>query len=382
MPRFRTIPSRLLPLLALLAFAGCSGGGNGGSQEGDPATRPVGIKVGVVTGTVSQGEDEFRAAQALIRKYPGQIRHVTYPDNFMSEQETVIAQIVGLAADPDVKVIVVGQAIPGSCAAVRKIRETRKDVLFGFVEAHEDPRLVNETADLAVQSDQIRRGQTVIDLAHKLGARTFVHYTFPRHMSMELLAERRSVMEQECAKLGMKFVNQMAPDPMGEGGLPATQQFVLEDVPRRVTEYGAETAFFSTNCGMQDPLIQSVLNTKAYFPEQCCPSPTHGYVTALGISVPEDKAGDMEFINAQNRASIASHGLSGHFATWPVPLTMLSIQVLADLLMDTQTGEADFKDPATVQRYFEEAAKVPVQVARYDENAGNSYLLLLDSIVY
>jgi hypothetical protein len=331
---------------------------------------------------VSQGEDEFRAAQALIRAYPGQIRHATYPDNFMSEQETVIAQIVGLAADPDVKVIVVGQAIPGSCAAVRKIRETRDDILFGFVEAHEDPRLVNETADLAVQSDQVRRGQTIIDLANKLGAKTFVHYTFPRHMSMELLAQRRTEMERECAKLGMKFVNQMAPDPMGEGGLPATQQFVLEDVPRRVTEYGGQTAFFSTNCGMQDPLIQSVLNTKAYFPEQCCPSPTHGYVTALGISVPEERAGDMEYINAQNRAAIASHGLSGHFATWPVPLTMLSIQVLADLLMDSQAGQADYRDTATVQRYFEEAAKVPVQVERYDPSAGNSYLLLLDSIVY
>jgi hypothetical protein len=372
----------LLSCLALLAaISGCSRREPAKEGKTTSDASPA-MKIGVVTGTVSQGEDEFRAAQALLRKYPGRVRHVTYPDNFMNEQETVIAQIVGLASDPQVKVIVIGQAIPGSCAAVRKIRDTRSDVLFGFIEAHEDPRLVNETADIAVQSDQLARGRTIVDLARKMGADTFVHYTFPRHMSMELLGERRDLMEQECKKLGMQFVSLNAPDPMGEGGLPATQQFVLEDVPRRVKEFGKTTAFFSTNCGMQDPLIKSVLNTGAYFPEQCCPSPTHGYVTALGISVPEDKAGDMAFINAQNRAAIASRGLSGHFATWPVPLTMLSIEVVADLLLDAQEGKANYKDPAALKSYFEKAAGVPVTITKYDPASGNSYLLLLDSIIY
>ena len=40
------------------------------------------------------------------------IKHVTYPDNFMQEQETTIAQIVQLAADKDVKAIVICQAVP------------------------------------------------------------------------------------------------------------------------------------------------------------------------------------------------------------------------------------------------------------------------------
>jgi hypothetical protein len=78
---------RLLPLLAIAALLGCGGGSNDGAAPSSPAV----VKIGVVTGTVSQGEDEFRAAQALIRKHPGRIRHVTYPDNFMNEQETVIA---------------------------------------------------------------------------------------------------------------------------------------------------------------------------------------------------------------------------------------------------------------------------------------------------
>ena len=75
--------------------------------------------IGVATLTVSQAEDTYRGAERLIKEYGdvangGMIRHVTMPDNFMSEMETTISQIVGLADDPKVKVIVVDDAIPGT----------------------------------------------------------------------------------------------------------------------------------------------------------------------------------------------------------------------------------------------------------------------------
>ncbi|MEG1799396.1 MAG: DUF3798 domain-containing protein, partial [Synergistaceae bacterium] len=49
--------------------------------------------IGIVTGTVSQSEDDLRGAELLIQKYGdvskgGMIKHLTYPDNFMSEMET------------------------------------------------------------------------------------------------------------------------------------------------------------------------------------------------------------------------------------------------------------------------------------------------------
>lgn len=40
-------------------------------------------KIGIATGTVSQNEDEYRGAEAAIKKYPDLFKHVTYPDNFM-----------------------------------------------------------------------------------------------------------------------------------------------------------------------------------------------------------------------------------------------------------------------------------------------------------
>ena len=79
------------------------------------------FKIGIMTGTVSQGEDEFRGAQMVEKDFPGLVKHVTYPDNFMQEQETTISQVAGLAADPTVKAIVIAQAIPGSVAAIKKV---------------------------------------------------------------------------------------------------------------------------------------------------------------------------------------------------------------------------------------------------------------------
>ena len=139
-------------------------------------------KIGICTGTVSQGEDEYRAAEQIAAKYPGRVLHVTYPDNFMQEQETTISNIESLAADPNVKGIIIGQAVPGSIAAIRKIKRRRKDIVFVLWEPHEDPDQVSKEADLIFGNDNVTRGKTIPRLAKKMGATKLIHYSFPRHM--------------------------------------------------------------------------------------------------------------------------------------------------------------------------------------------------------
>jgi hypothetical protein len=133
---------------------------------------------------------------------------------------------------------------------------------------------------------------------------------------------------------------------------------------------------------MQEPLIKSVLQGGGYVPEQCCPSPTHGYPTALGIAIPPDKAGDIAYINAENRRVIAEHGMEGHFGTWVAPESMVAMRAVTDLLVDHITKGVDYKDMAIVQEYMEREAGSPVQIRLYDENEGNQYLVMLNHIVY
>jgi len=371
----------LLLAIAALAALGCSGQ-KSASSSGPGGTAAAPFKIGIMTGTVSQGEEDFRGGEQVERKYPGRVKHVTYPDNFSSELETVVAQLTGLAADPAVKVIVVGQAIPGSVTAARKIREMRPDILIGFVGPHEDPDVVNDACDIAIQPDQAARGSTIIATAQQMGAQNFVHYSFPRHMSQLLMAQRRDIMKQECDQRGMHFWFVTAPDPTGEGGLPAAQQFILEDIPRQLKKLGPATAFYSTNDGMQEPMIKAILQAKAgYFVEQDVPAPTAGFPGALGIRIPPDKAGDMAYINAENKRLIAEQGMSGHFGSWSQPVDMVSIRAFADLLVDAVDKKIDFRDSTTVLQYLEREAGGPVKLRKYDPK-GNQWLVVLDHVTY
>ena len=112
-------------------------------------------KIGIITGTVSQGEEEYQAAQNMLTKYGDLIVTATYPDNFSSETETTIANVVSLASDPDVKAIVFVQAVPGASAAIDKVRETRPDMLFIAGVAAEDPATIASKADIVMLVDEI-----------------------------------------------------------------------------------------------------------------------------------------------------------------------------------------------------------------------------------
>jgi hypothetical protein len=282
--------------------------------------------IGVATLTVSQAEDTYRGAERLIKEYGdvangGMIRHVTMPDNFMSEMETTISQIVGLADDPKVKVIVVDDAIPGTTEAFRRVKEKRPDVLCFAGEPQEDPAVITSTADFSIGVDNIMRGYLIINTAKKLGAKTFVHISFPRHMSYELLSRRRAIMEQACKDLGLKFAFESAPDPTSDVGVAGAQQFILEKTPAWVNKYGKDTAFFCTNDAQTEPLLKQVAKYGAIFVEPDLPSPLMGYPGAFGIDLTKE-AGNWPAIVKKVEAAVVKAGGKGRMGTWAYSLRM------------------------------------------------------------
>jgi len=358
-----------------------------------PATRPATpapteaastAKIGIMTGTVSQGEEEYRAAVEMVEKFGSdRVIHVTYPDRFMDEQETTISLIVSMAADPDVRAIVICQAIPGTAAAINKARELRDDILFVLGNVHEEPFMMAGVADILFEIDQITRGRTIVEKAVALGAETFVHVSFPRHMAMPLLAARREAMEATAKELGIPFVFVNAPDPTGEGGVAGAQMFVREDVPRQVEEHGRNTAFFSTNCSMMEPLISSVMSTGAIFPEQCCPSPYHALPGALGISVPPEMAGNVPFIINAISEKVHAGGMDGRISTWTAPIMMSFIRAGSAYAMAFAEGQfTEKKDIARATAMLREVAG-DIMVRPFDPDRAPNYLMVTgESIVF
>jgi len=339
-------------------------------------------KIGIMTGTVAQGEEEYRAAEEIVAKYGSdRVIHVTYPNKFMDEQETTISQIVAMAYDPDVKAIVICQAVPGSAAATDKVREIRDDVAIILGGPHEKFEFVAHKADILYENDQPARGVSIPTLAHRMGAKKFLHYSFPRHMSYPHLAGRRDLMKKTCAELGMEFVEITAPDPTGEGGVPATQQFMLEDIPRQVAEHGKDIAVFGTNCSMQEPMIKAVIKTGAIYPEQCCPSPFHALPNALGIKVPEGKAGNVEYIIEAIDAKVREVGAAGRIATWKVPANIAQIRAGAIYAWDWAEGKlAKRSDPEAGKQALITAAG-EIKVHPHPE-APNFFYFLGQSVIF
>jgi hypothetical protein len=276
--------------------------------------------IGIATLTVSQAEDTYRGAEHMISLYGsvedgGMIRHVTMPDSFMAEMETTITQIVGLADDPLVKVVVVDDAIPGTTEAFRRIKENRSDVICFAGEPQEDPGVIGAVADLAIYADNVARGYLIIHTAKELGADKFVHISFPRHMGYELLSRRRAIMEEACKELGLEFIFETAPDPTSDVGIPGAQQFILERVPAWVEKYGKNTAFFATNDAQTEPLLVQVAKYGALFVEPDLPSPLMGYPGAFGIDL-KDEAGNWPAILKKVEDAVVEAGGSGRMGTW------------------------------------------------------------------
>jgi len=344
-------------------------------------------KIGIMTTTVTQNEEEYRAAQHVLAKYgPEHIIHMTFPDKFMDEQETSIANLVSMASDPDLKGLVICQAVPGTAPGIDAVKEFRDDLFIFIGQPQEDPPVISARGDIVMQMDEMGMGVGIPTQAKKLGAKVLVHYSFPRHMSYPLLSGRRELMKETCAELGLEFVDATSPDPTGDAGTTGSQQFILEDVPRMVEKYGKDTCFFSTNCSQQIPLISAVVATGALYAQPCCPSPYHGFPSALGMEIPEDKMGDLQYAIDEITKIMAEKGMTGRTSTWPVPVAMMFIEAGTEYVKDWIDGKFTEKVniPLLKEKFFEYSG-VDAKLTQLEEGGvkyDNYYGILVDHITF
>ncbi len=199
-------------------------------------------------------------------------------------------------------------------------------------------------------------------------------------------------MKEQCAKLGIEFVDATAPDPTGDSGVTGAQQFILEDVPKMVAQYGKDTAFFSTNCAMQIPLIKASVDAGAIYPQPCCPSPYHGYPTALGIESGDYTEDSLKNVISQTAAKLEEKGVLGRFSTWPVPVAMMGTVASTEYAIKWMNGEVadqNTLDLKVLEECMKDYAGVSVVTSPYAETANgntvtydNYRLIIMDFLTY
>ena len=356
----KKVVSLLLALIMAFSLVACGDKKNNDEPNNNDKTDTVPYKIGIVTGSVSQSEDDRRGAEAFQKEYgEDMVQLAIYPDNFTEETETTIQSIVNLSADPLMKAIIVNQAVPGTTEAFRKIKETRPDIICIAGESHEDLPEIGSAADLVTNNDFVSRGYLIIRTAHELGCDTFVHISFPRHMSYETMSRRVAIMKAACEEFGMKFVLETAPDPTSDVGVSGAQAYILEQVPAWVEKYGQNAAYFCTNDAHTEPLLKRLLECGGYFIEADLPSPLMGYPGALGLDLTEE-AGDFEKILTKVESAIVEKGGADHFGTWAYSYGYTLSAGLALHAKNVLDGKSELKDmddvAAALQVYSPKAA--------------------------
>ena len=365
----KRLVSILLALAMVLALAACSsknGGGNAGGNTGNTAGNnscdsgsnsggnagddsqagdgAMSYHIGIITGSVSQSEDDRRGAEAFQAKYGEDVvKLATYPDNFTEELETTVQTIVNMSDDPDMKAIIVNQSVPGTTEAFRQVKDRRPDILCIAGEAHEDLPEIGSAADLVTNNDFVSRGYLIIRTAHELGCDTFVHISFPRHLAYETMSRRLAIMEAACEEFNMTFAQETAPDPTTDVGVPGAQAYVLEQVPVWVDKYGEKAAYFCTNDAHTEPLLRQLFEYGGYFIEADLPSPLMGYPGALGLDLTEE-AGDFEKILAKVESAVVEKGAADRFGTWAYSYGYTLSAGLAEHAKNVIDGNSDLLD--------------------------------------
>lgn len=379
----RRLLALILAMAMILVAAGCgtspsssapdasgSTADNSDTSNSDAPAEGGKFKIGIMTTTVSQSEESYRNAEAIQKMYPDIVVLVTFPERFTTEQETTISTALSLAADPDIKAILFCQAAQGTAAAMEKIKEVRPDILLLAGGVQDDLNVISSVADIAFHMNIPAAGTQLVEEMHKKGVETFVHYSFPRHLAFQPTAERRDNIKAACEQYGMTFVEETTPDPTSDAGVSGTQQFILEDVPRKVAEYGPKTAFMGTNTAQQEPMIKAIIQEKAYYTMPADPSPFQSYPGALSIEVPEDKMADAQFMMDQISAKLAEVEMTDHMGTWACPLFTLFMRGGFEYAMAYCNGETDGKyDRAMFEECMTRAAGCEVEYESYVDSA-------------
>lgn len=339
----------LMLMLVTVAVAGCK------RTSTDPDATAAKFHIGIVTGTVSQSEDGYRGGEALVKEYGavadgGIVDTRTWPDNFQAEQETTISNIVSLADDPLMRAIIVSDAVPGTAEAFKQVRAKRSDILLFAGKPMEDPGIISSAADLAADFDQLSNAYINVWAAKQMGARSLVFVSFPRHMSLELISRSWAIAQEAGKDLGIATYFESATDPLSDVGVPGAQQYILEHVSAWLEKYGKDTAFYTTNLAIQEPLLKQIMKYGGM--SVGILAPTLGYPGAFGIDLSAEK-GNWPAILKKVEDTVVAKGGSGRFNAWGFSMDYVTVAGLGEYAKRCIEGTAKIGNQADMLSAYE-----------------------------
>ncbi len=265
--------------------------------------------------------------------------------DFVGYENEISAGIESLANDPLVRGLVIGEGLPGSLDGVTKLRTKRPDIFVVVIDPHEDLETTARVATLTVTVNNAARGYIFPTMAGRMGARTLVYFSIPRHQEVSFIARQKRILEAVSRDMGIELVTDIdSPDPALTRREDIRNHF--EDaVAGYLEKYGPDTAFMATSTVHNDILIPIIMERGGNMLEAVQSSTLLGFPEALGLA---EEAGELfglwhDLLTLEDEKYLETAPRAG-FTLWTYPYPHTVVLSMVDMVVNALEERADIYD--------------------------------------
>lgn len=277
-----------------------------------------------------------------------------FPRCILTDPSDVSRTLAELAGDPLLRGVVLGEAPVGSIDGLARLRAKRPDIYVIVIDPHEKIERMAQVATLTLSLNHTARGFLYPTMAHRMGARTLVYFSFPRHLALPGFGQQYRVMSQVTLDLGMIMVSDIkGPDPLDpDCDLATLEEYLTRAVRAYLDQYGPNTAFMTTSTTHSDLLVPIIMREGGAMLPAVQPSLLLGYPEALDMV--EETLGlfgqwrkllaiiDEKIIaRASSPPGSPEATPPGQFAAWTYPYPHTVMMALTDLTVAAIAEQSD-----------------------------------------
>ncbi len=281
-----------------------------------------------------------------------ELRH--FQPNFLTSADQTSAEIAALADDPLVRGLVISEGLPGTLAGITGLRAKRPDIFVVVMDPHEDLETTTRVATLTVTVNNAARGYIFPTMASRMGARTLVYFSIPRHQKVSFIARQKRILSAVSHDMDITMVSDLnAPDP-ALAPRDEVRRYFEKAVDLYLELYGKNTAFIATSTVHNDVLIPIVMKKGGNMLEAVQSSTLLGFPEALGLAREARSLFGRwrELLTLEDEKYMEIKPDSG-FTLWTYPYPHTAALSMVDIVVGALDERADIYDLKSVSRALE-----------------------------
>jgi len=291
--------------------------------------------------------------------------------------EELVDSLQPLLKNEDVGAIIFDPTIEGMDLALEEAAKQRPELLRILCLSSSRMEQPTAPAELRLEFDAAAQARRIVEKAEKMGAESLVYYEYGDQLDQPIYGGVLAALAQTCGELGIRLLPEIIPYAMRHDG----HQFVTEDIPEKIAQYGEKTAFTSSG-SRQSSILAGVLEHGGLYLGTLFPRPSAASaMESIRSSTREEDeaAGNFPGDMIEARQQLREKGPDGRIADFPISYLDLELRAAYEYAKLWLAGELPEQgvDKGALLRIMEEISGgyCYVDFAQEDGEASESHIL-------